>query len=322
MKPPHKTLISISILITIVALFLYYIYNHISDFKTIFSLAFTFKTFFLLFIFVIISISNIFSNGLLLDILTSAFGIKLKLRESFGLAMITRFYNTITPAHGGMGVRAIYLKKKHEFPYVHFLATLSAIYVIIFLIGSFVGLLSIFFIWLYYGLFNWIIFYLFLVIFVVLSCAIIFSPKLPEAKNKWLNRFIKVINGWHLIKDNKKIIFVTALISLIQLVLGAVNFMILYSIFDIQLSFFKALFIASIGSIAILVSITPGNLGIGDAINIFSAAIIGVGLTEAVAATILGRAINLLIIFILGPIFSYILLKHKPKLIKENETNN
>lgn len=50
---------------------------------------------------------------------------------------------------------------------------------------------------------------------------------------------------------------------------------------------------------------------------VFSAAIIRIGLTEAVAATILGRAINLLIIFILGPIFSCILLKHKPTKMTE-----
>jgi uncharacterized protein (TIRG00374 family) len=225
-----------------------------------------------------------------------------------------------------MAARAIYLKKKHKFPYVHFLATLSAIYVIIFLIGSLFGLISMFFIWLYYGLFNWIAFLLFDIIFLITMSIIILSPKLPESKNKWLNRFIKVINGWHLVKNNKKVIFTTALISLIQLVLGAVNTIILYSIFGIEIGFFKALFIAAIGSIAILVSLTPGNLGVGDAIAVFSAAVIGIGLTEAVAATILGRAVNLLIIFILGPIFSYILLKHNPKKSLENEginkTNN
>ena len=320
MTPKLKTPLSIFVMIVLAGLLAYYIYNHLSDFKTLFSLAFTPANILFLVLFVLISISNIFSNGILLDILTSAFGIKLKLRESFGLAMITRFYNYITPFHGGMAARAVYLKKKHKFPYVHFLATLSAIYVIIFLIGSLSGLISIFFIWLYYGLFNYIIFYLFLTIFVFLISIITFSPKLPEAKNKWTNRFTKVINGWHLIKNNKKIIFATALISLIQLFLGAINLIIIYSIFNIPLSFFKALFIASIGSIAILVSLTPGNLGVGDAIAIFSATIIGVGLTEAVAATILGRAISVLVLFTLGPIFSYFLLK-KEKTKDLNSSN-
>ncbi len=310
----------------IVSLFFYYLSKNLSDFKTLFSLAFTSATIILLLLYTIISISNIFSNGILLDVLTSAFGIKLKLKESFGLAMITRFYNYITPFHGGMAARAVYLKKKHNFPYVHFLATLSAIYLIIFLIGSLAGLISMLFIWLYYGLFNWIIFLGFDIIFLIMVSVITLSPKFPERKNKWLARFIKVINGWHLIKNNKKVIFTTALISLIQLGLGAINTIILYSIFEIEIGFFKALFITSIGSIALLVSMTPGNLGIGDAINVFSATLIGVGLTEAIAATVLGRAINLLIIFILGPIFSYILLKHNPKKPLENEginkTNN
>jgi uncharacterized membrane protein YbhN (UPF0104 family) len=170
-----------------------------------------------------------------------------------------------------------------------------------------------FFIWLNYGLFNQLIFILFSAVFLFLSLIIIFSPKLPESRNRWFNRFIKVINGWHLIKNNKRIILATVLISSIQVIFVAINTTIFYSVFNIELSFFKALFIASVSSIAILVSITPGNLGLGDAINVFSATIIGVGLTGAVAAIVLGRAINLLITFILGPIFSYILMKQKNK---------
>ncbi len=260
-----------------------------------------------------------FLSGILLDILVSIFGVKLKIKESFGLAITTKFYNYITPFRGGMVARAFYLKNKYSFSYIDFLATWGAIYLIIFLVSGLAGLVSIFFIWRNYGLFNQLIFILFSVIVLLTSLIIIFSPKLPENKNRWINRFIKVINGWHLIKNNKKIIFTTFLIGLVQLVLSAINFMILYSIFNIELSFFKALFIAAISSIAILISITPGNLGVGDAINVFSATIIGIGLTEAVAATVLGRSISLLIVFILGPIFSYILMNSKND---KNEGNN
>jgi len=311
MKLNNKTILSIAIILVIISLFVYYIGKNLSDFQQLFSTAANPATLFFIILIAIIALSNIFSNGILINTLISAFGIKLKLRESFGLAVITRFYNTITPFRGGMVARAIYLKKRYKFPYVRFLATLSGVYLIIFLMASIAGLASMFFIWLNYGLFNQSIFFLFSAIFLSTSFIIIFSPKLSESKNRWLNHFVKVINGWYLIKGNKKVIFATIIISLIQLILSAINFMILYSIFNTELSFFKALFIASIASIAILVSITPGNLGVGDAINIFSAAIIGVELTKAVAAIVLGRAISLLIIFILGPIFSYILINQK-----------
>ena len=135
------------------------------------------------------------------------FNLRLKFKEWFGLGIITNFYNFITPFRGGMAARAVYLKKKHGFAIIHFLATLSAIYIIIFFVGSLAGLISMLLIWHYYNLFTLSLFLLFLSILLFLLGIIIFSPKLPESRNKWLNRFIKVINGWRLIKDNKKTIF-------------------------------------------------------------------------------------------------------------------
>ncbi len=299
------------ILAVIVAFFVWYILRHISDFKGLAIVGLS--NIWLVLLVALIVLITFYLNGFLLDTLMRPFGFKLGFRESFGLAIITNFYNTITPFRGGMAARAVYLKKKYKFPYINFLATLSAIYIIIFLIGSLLGLISIIFIWKNYSIFSPIIFILFLAVFLFLMSIIIFSPKLPEQKNKWLNRFIKVINGWHLIKNNKKIVFATAIVSLIQLILATTTLLINYSIFGIHLSFFAALFIASINSLAILIAITPGNLGIGDAINVFSASIVGVGLTNAIAATILGRAISIIVISILGPIYSYQLMKEVKK---------
>jgi uncharacterized protein (TIRG00374 family) len=303
------------VLIAIVVFFVWYIARHISDFKELAIVGLS--NIWLVLLVALIVLITFYLNGFLLDTLMRPFGFKLGFKESFGLAIITNFYNTITPFRGGMAARAVYLKKKYKFPYVHFLATLSAIYIIIFLIGSIAGLNSMIVIWYHYGLFNWIIFILFFALFIFLMLIIIFSPKFIERKNKWLSRFVKVINGWHLIKNNKKVVFTTAIVSLIQLILATTTLLINYSIFGIHLSFFAALFIASVNNLAILIAITPGNLGIGDAISVFSASIVGVGLTNAVAATILGRAISIIVISILGPIFSYRLMRNLKKKSKE-----
>jgi uncharacterized protein (TIRG00374 family) len=308
MEKHIKKIISIIVLFLIIAFFIRYIINNLSDFKKL--LTFGTSNPLLLIIISIIIIINLFLNGLLLKSLMKPFNIKLKLFEAFGLSTITNFYNLITPFRGGAGVRAIYLKKKHDFPYVHFLATLSAIYVIIFLVGSLAGLLSMLLIWLNYGIFNKLVFLVFLAFFLFLLPIIIFSPRLPESKNKWFNRFIKVINGWHLIKKNRGTIIKIIMISILQLIFNSLIVKLSYSVFNIDISLIKAMFLSTITLLSALIAITPGNLGIGDAINVFSAQIIGVGLTGAIAATILRRIINLVVIFILGPIFSYILIKH------------
>jgi uncharacterized membrane protein YbhN (UPF0104 family) len=298
-----KNLISGIVLILIITYLIYYINNNLQNFK---QLTLTNPLYFIPLI--VIFFLFVYSNGIILKTLMKPFKIKLKNNEAFGLSIITNFYNLITPLRGGAAVRAIYLKKKHDFPYVHFLATLSAIYILIFLVSSLTGIFSMLTLQE-----KSIPILLALSIFTIsLLSIVIFSPRIKENSNKWLNRFIKVINGWHLIKNNKKIITITIIISLIQVFLTALNNLIAYQIFGIEITLAKALFIAAISNLSIIIAITPGNLGIGDAINVFTANIIGIPITEAIATTILLRAVNLAIIFILGPIYSY-------KLIKKND---
>ena len=134
--------------------------------------------------------------------------------------------------------------------------------------------------------------------------------KFTESKdNKWLNRFIKVINGWNLIKDNKKVVFSVALFSLIQILFGSLMIYLEFKVFGLDVGFIQSLFLTSISSLGILLAITPGNLGINEAIIVFSAATIGITPIESLSATLLGRAVSLVVLFILGLIFSYTLIK-------------
>ena len=209
-----------------------------------------------------------------------------------------------------MAVRAVYLKKKHKFAYVDFLATLSASYILIFLVASFMGLISTILIYLQTKTYNIILSVIFGGVFLVMLFIIIVSPKFTESKdNKWLNRFIKVINGWNLIKDNKKVVFSVALFSLIQILFGSLMIYLEFKVFGLDVGFIQSLFLTSISSLGILLAITPGNLGINEAIIVFSAATIGITPIESLSAALLGRAVSLVVLFILGLIFSYTLIK-------------
>ncbi len=307
MKTQIKTSLSIGILISIVTLFIYYIIKHISDFKQL-SLVNPFYLVILLalFIFTYFLISLVTKN------LLKPLGVRLKNFEAFALSIVTGFYNLITPFRGGMATRAIYLKKKHDFSYTEFLSSLAGMYVIAFLIASFLGLLSTYLIYLTEDIFSPILFMIFLGIFLPLLLIVIFSPKLPETKNNFINRFIKVINGWHTIKNNKRIIFIISSLTLIQLLIGSLMIYLQFQVFGIEINFIKCIFLTSIGSLSLLIAITPANLGVGEAVTVFSALTIGITATQSLSVVLLGRAIQFLVLFILGPIFSYILLNNKP----------
>ncbi len=305
MKLPTKPIISFTLLAIILALFINYVYNHASDFKQI-SLINPLWLVPLIALFLL----NYFFTSIQTRELLMPLGVKLKNLEVYMLSIVTGFYNIITPVHGGMGVRAVYLKKKHNFTYTNFLSTLAGMYVITFFIGSLFGLISLYFIHQIYGVFNWVVLLIFLGLFLPLFSIIIFSPKFKERKNKWLNRFVNVINGWNIIRKNRRVVLVCVLVATACLLVSSVSTIISYHIFGINLSFIQALFLVSIGSIVILIQLTPGNLGVSEAVAVFSAMIIGITPAQSLSVAILGRIVQMIVMFTLGPIFSYYLMRN------------
>ena len=227
------------------------------------------------------------------------------------LAIMAGFYNLITPFRGGMAARAFYLKQKHEFSYTHFLATLAASYVLIFLVASVLGLYSIYLIFQSSGEFSWIIFSIFLITFVFMVCIIAFSPDFNKTRYKWVNKGITIINGWNLIKHNTKIILSVIALSTTQLLIGSLMLYYQFKVFDIDISYTSALFISAIGSLGIVLAITPAGLGVSEAITVFSASTIGIDPVQSLSAALLGRAVSIIVLFILGPLFSYLLIKKR-----------
>ena len=301
-----KKIFSIIVLLSLVALALYYLFNNFHEFKQL-----SLKNIYLLLPIVIIFLINYFFTGLSTIYIMKPVNLNLKFWESFQLSIITGFYNLITPFRGGMAVRALYLKKKHNFPYVDFISTLAASYILIFLTASFIGLISTYIIYKTTNIFNWIIFLIFLISFLLMTLIIIFSPRISESQNYIINKISRIMNGWHLIKNNKKIIFSIIIFSLLQLLISSYMLYLQFKVFGIDIPFISAVFITSITSLSILISITPANLGIQEAITVFSALTLGISPAQSLSAALLGRVIQMIVLFILGPIFSYVLFRRK-----------
>ena len=304
--PNAKKIISFAVILLTVALAIYYIQKNYHEFSSI-SLE---NPYFMIPI-ILILVINYFLTGLQNNELLKPFGVLMSRIESFQLSIVTGFYNLITPFRGGMAARAVYLKKKYGFAYVNFLATLSAFYVIVFLIGSFAGIAAT--LWIYFKTsnFSWILFVIFAGVFLSMSVIVVFSPQISETKNLWINRFIKVINGWHLIRKKRRVILSTSVVTIVQLAISSLMLVLQFHVFGISITFSQALFLSAIGSLAILISITPAGLGISEAVIVFSATTIGITPAQSLSAALLGRAVSLVALFILGQIFSYKLLKRK-----------
>lgn len=308
MKPAHKKIISFGILIIFAALAAYYVMENVESFR---ALQIVNPGYIVVLAVITFLVSA--SNGLITKAILEPFGIKLRVKEWVGLSIITTFYNTITPFKGGMFARAAYLKKKHNFSITNFFATYVGIYVISFFVYGLIGLTTVWLIYTKYKIFNPIVFFIFLGMFIILGLVMLFRPRFKEFENRLLNKISEVANGWNVIRQSPKVIGISIEVILIQISLGVLATLLSYSIFGIEITFIQSLFLVSIGTIVGLIQITPGNLGIGEAVAVFSALIINITPAQSLSVALLGRAVSLIVLFILGTIFSYVLLKNGEK---------
>lgn len=304
MKSQHKRILGIIVLIALVAWLVYYGISNYHEFKQM-SIENPLLLIPLIFLFIIGYIPvSIITYYILFPL-----SVRLRVKESFALSIVTGFYNLITPFRGGMVARAAYLKRKYNFSYTNFLATLAGSYILTFFIASLLGLVGLVSIYLSVGIVNFPILVVFTGVFLTFGAVIIFSPKIPLTKYEFANKFIKVLNGWNLIKNDKKVITIISISSVIQIILGAASIYLQFKVFGIDASSNTALFLAAISSLSLLISITPAGLGINEAVIVFSASTLGISPVESLSAALVGRLVSIIVLFVLGPIFSYSLIK-------------
>jgi len=303
--------VSLMIAILLVAWAIFYVNRHIDEFKNIAQLSVGYTL-----ILLIVGLAVIFVRGLFTKVVVSIFGIKLAFREYFGISIVTTMGNYLMPFRGGAGVRAIYLKKKHKLPYSLFLSTLAANYVMIFLVNSLAGIIAIGLIYVSYQVFSPIILAIVVLIFLILLTIIVLSPQLPAYKNKILNVISRTLEGWNKIRKDSKIVLRIFLLTLLN---SSLNLLIIYFVFhafSLDISLTQSLFISSLTALSMLISITPGSLGITEAVIVFSSQLFKMIPAQGLLVAALNRSIMLFWTFTLGPIFSYILMTSSRKASK------
>ena len=303
-----KKLISTTILVVILALAVLFIKNNLKDFK---QLIIT-NPINIIYI-IIISLIVYLVLGVINKELLKPLNVNINLKESTLISLVNSFYNLITPFRGGIATRAYYLKKKYNLQYTKFLGLVATSTLLVILISSILGIIATIIIYQKENYTNPIIPLIFLATFILTLSIAIISPTLKETKHSFINKFIRVINSFSEINKNKSFISATIL-TLIQILLSAYSTQLTFGVFGIQIDFVKALFISSIGGISLAISLTPANLGVAEAITVFSAQTIGIGPVESLSAAIIGRLIQFVTLFILGPLASYKLFKKNGKI--------
>jgi len=295
--------ISLIILISLVIWAAVYVKNHTDEFGIISGISFEY-----LGILLFLSLLDIFSVGLFTKVITESFGIRLRSREWFGLSVVTSGANYLLPFKGGAGLRGIYLKEYHDFPYTYFLTALVATSIVILFVNSGIGIAGMCLTYLYYGIFNWVVFATLGALFLLFLAIIAFSPKLPHFGSNFLSRITNAINTWHEMKKTTPVVFKLGLIALLHAFFNILIISFAFSSFSLKVSLTQAMVISSLSILSIFIGITPGSLGINEAVIVFSSRLFQITTPEGLLVATLRRIVMLFWVFTLGPIFSYILI--------------
>lgn len=245
----------------------------------------------------------LFINGYFLKTITLPFNINIK--NHFWISSTTSLLNLITPFRGGAFFRGWYLKKKYNLPIKDILITIAGSYPIIFLINSILGIFLLTYLF-QSGISNSIWGFVFFSI-LFLSTLILFF--IPQIKYKKLEKLNFIIQGWHKISKNKKIIFICTLQQLLFSSVSALALFFIFKSIGYDISIAQALLISVFAVFAIIINITPAGLGIVESFFILAGIFINVPVEIMLLSVIVRRSIEIFTLLFWGGLGKFILLK-------------
>ena len=247
-------------------------------------------------------------------------GVRLQGREEMSLAVLTRLGNFTIPLKGGMGFRGFYLRKRHALPYGRYIASLAAGGLVSVMAAVSVGLVA-FGAWIVFrGGLDWKLATGLVLALLGLLAAIIggpfmldrleTSPRVGRFLQRW-KKLHSALDGWRMSHRDRR--FITSLFALgaAQVLLQALILQLVFRAFAVPLPLDAAVLLASVGLVAVLVSVTPGGLGAQEVVTAVVGSAIGFNPGMVFSASLVGRGISLGVLLILAPFSSYYLVNRQ-----------
>ena len=297
------TVISLAVLLGIIAGIGLYLKHHLDLFEHIRNMSVWSGL-----LLYLMSVLLLAANGLYLRIFAKKFSVDLHVKEWFGLAAVTAMGNYLTPLSGGLIARATYLKRRYGFPYGHFLAMLTANYMIAFAVIGVTGVVTLLTLDVTES-FLWPI----LLFFLVSLCAILLVLLVPTpsigSRYRWLLFVRHAMEGLHALRRDGALLGKLVALTFFSIAVGALLLFAAFQSTGSAVPFSSVLLIYLLTSYTVLMNVTPGNLGVQEVATSLAAAILGAGADAGLLASLVVRAVAILAAFTIGPIFSYLLSK-------------
>ena len=250
------------------------------------------------------------ADGLLTYVIVRRLGGGIRLLECLSLSVTSTGTNILMPVQLGTVGRALYLKQRHNFDYSAFLVTIVATQVLMVIVSSMYAAAAL--AWMLFvehrpGLSALLVISICCLVVSVFTC---FLLRL-SIKGHWiLNRVTEVADQFYCLRAQPT--FLAYLGALAGLKVGGVIlvFWTACAGIGVGLSFVQAAAVESLGTLATLINITPGSIGIYEAVVAFvGATVASIIPAQIVIAALVLRGVLLVMLLILTPLGIYFLRK-------------
>jgi len=261
---------------------------------------------------------NIVINGIINKWIIDSIDQKIAPLDAIMLQFANNFVNRFI-SQGGTVYRSAYLKMQYDFPISKFLASIGGIYIIGIMANASIGILLMLFFLVRDRIFSIVMFVVFAALLLYMIILLVLKPKIKSDRWLW-KKLNQVIEGWNRIKGNRVLFLKIFLFSAVSLLNSSIIVYIAYHALDVDIRFMNSFFYSTISSLSNIINLTPGGLGINEAILMFSSDVIGLPSDIILLGSLMLRAISMITILSLGGV-SYIILNfrlQKPRKIAKS----
>lgn len=254
--------------------------------------------------------------------LYKALGAEVGNLESLGLSKLANALNVMLPAQAGGIARAVYLKSRYNLPYSQTPVVFLGSIVVSMSMGASIIIL--------FNIFNVLMGHPVPPVLWLGGVASISVLLLWLTIPKWmilrLGRMGKILDlfsrGLKSLRSNKKCLKETAFYQLLLFCIGGGAIALAYRGLHLQIGFLMGIVILVLNSFLSLVNITPGNFGIREAVFGYLSELSGLSFAQGVAASMLIRAVGLIITYSIAPIAWYLLFFRQNISVRLNENSS
>jgi uncharacterized membrane protein YbhN (UPF0104 family) len=245
---------------------------------------------------------NLAAIGLQTYAMVNKLGTRLGIWECLSLSVVSTGVNTLVPGQGGMVGRAVYLKRRHDFDYSRSLATVLVCHVLMVIVCSVFAVVAV--AWMAFiahrpGLDAMLAAAIFCLVISLFAC---FLPRI-SAKGNWLLEGVTTLSdSWYKLRAQPMFLATLTILVGLQVASELLSLWAACAAIGIELGIVEATAIGTFGTLASILKITPGAVGIYEAVVAFVGSVVAiVPAAQIVIASLVTRAVLLVLLLILTP---------------------